>query len=462
MFSADLINRLPMLAHNAPVSLILARWIVPVTPAGLVLTDHALVMHGDTIEALVPAAEALERHPHAPRTHLPDHLLIPGLINLHSHAAMALLRGAGEDLPLERWLQERIWPFESRLVSDEFVYDGAVLACHEMVRGGITTFNDMYFFPEATARAALDLGLRAYLGILLIDFPSAYGTGPDDYLRKGLALRDALRDEPMIGFTLAPHAPYTVSDETFREVAKLSAELQLPIHTHLHETAAEIEESLARHGLRPLQRLARLGLVGPELIAVHAVHLDESDLQLLAANGASVAHCPHSNLKLGSGIAPTARMHALGIEVGIGTDGSASNNRLDCISEAKIAALLAKGSTADAAQWDAHRVLHAATLAGARALGAANRIGSLEPGKQADLVAIDLSEIDLAPVHDPVATLFHAAGREQVSDVWIAGKLVVHKRQLVDPRGRQRLGDVVARCRLWHNRIGVTVPEGPN
>jgi 5-methylthioadenosine/S-adenosylhomocysteine deaminase len=438
---------------RAMLHIVSARWIAPVEPAATLLHDHAVVVRDGRIEALLPTDEALQRHPSVPHTRLAQHLLIPGLVNLHCHAAMTLLRGAGDDLPLERWLSERIWPLEGKLVSEAFVHDGAVLACREMLCGGTTTFNDMYFFPEATAQAALEIGIRAVVGIVVLDFPTPYGSGPDDYLRKGLALRDAMRHEPTIGFALAPHAPYTVSDGPLREVAKLAAELQLPIHTHVHETAAEVAESIARHGLRPLQRLAGLGLVGPELVAVHAVHLDEGDLRLLADNHASVAHCPHSNLKLGSGIAPTARMQALGIEVGIGTDGAASNNRLDVLSEARTAALLAKGTSGDAATWDAHRTLEAATLAGARALGMDDSIGSLAPGKQADMVAVDLSDADVAPAFDPVSQLIYAAGREQVSHVWVAGKLVAQKRQLLAPRAEAHFGDVVARTRVWHNRL---------
>jgi 5-methylthioadenosine/S-adenosylhomocysteine deaminase len=447
---------------SPPLHLLVPRWIAPVEPPGTLHRDHAVAIRGDTIEAVLPLQLALRLYPEAERLELADHLLIPGLVNLHSHAAMTLLRGVADDLPLERWLHDRIWPLEARLVSEQFVRDGALLACHEMVRGGITTFNDMYFFPETTAEAALEVGMRACVGIILLDFPSAYGTGPADYLRKGLALRDALRREPTISFALAPHAPYTVSDEGFREIAKLAAELQLPVHTHVHETAKEVADSVARYGLRPLQRLAELGLLGPELIAVHAVHVDEADLKLLASHGASVAHCPHSNLKLGCGIAPTARMRELGIPVGIGTDGSASNNRLDCLSEARTAALLAKATGGDAAAWGAHDTLHAATLAGARALGLDDRIGSIAAGKQADLVAIDLSDLDFAPVPDPVSMLFNAAGREQVSHVWIAGRLVAHRRQLVQAQARERVGEVVARCRLWHNRLGEIVPEAPN
>jgi 5-methylthioadenosine/S-adenosylhomocysteine deaminase len=439
--------------------LITPKWLAPVAPADTVLVDHAVVVRGERIEAVLPRAEALARHPGARRTDLPGHLLIPGLVNLHSHAAMTLLRGAADDLPLERWLGERIWPLEAALVSDDFVHDGTVMACREMLRGGVTTFNDMYFFPEATARAALAMGMRAVLGIIVLDFPSAYGSGPADYLAKGLALRDALRHEPMIGFALAPHAPYTVSDGPFREVAKLSAELQMPVHIHVHETAREVSEHVARHGRRPLARLADLGLVGPDLIAVHAVHLDDAELRLLAANGASVAHCPHSNLKLGSGFAPVTRMLELGINVGIGTDGAASNNRLDLLLETRTASLLAKGASRDATAFDAHRALRAATLDGARALGLQDRIGSIEPGKFADLAAVDLSDPDMQPIHDPVSQLIFTAGRDQVTDVWIAGTAVVNKRQLAVQRARDTASEVRARYVVWHNRLGKIVPE---
>jgi 5-methylthioadenosine/S-adenosylhomocysteine deaminase len=447
--------------HAAPddTLLIAPRWIAPVEPIDTVLADHAVVVRAGRIAAVLPADEAARRHPDAGTVALPDHLLIPGLVNLHTHAAMSLLRGAADDLPLERWLRERIWPLETALMGDDFVHDGTVLACREMLRGGITTFNDMYFFPEATARAALSMGMRARVGIIVVDFPSAYGSGPADYLAKGLALRDALRHEPTVGFTLAPHAPYTVSDDALAEVAKLSAELQLPVHVHVHETAAEIAGHEARHGCRPLARLARLGLVGPDLVAVHAVHLNDAEIRLLAAQGATVAHCPHSNLKLGSGIAPVARMLQAGLAIGLGTDGSASNNRLDLLLEMRTASLLAKGASGDAAAFGAHRALRAATLDGAAALGIGHEIGSITSGKWADLVAIDLSDADLQPVHDPVAQLVFAAGREQVSDVWIAGKPVVAGRQMVDERALSTVSEVLARKVVWHNRLGKIVPE---
>lgn len=438
--------------------LIEAQWIAPVRAADETadecLVDHAVVVEDDRIVEVLPTGQARQRHPQAERVTLPGHLLVPGFVNLHAHAAMSLLRGVGDDLPLSAWLRERMWPLESQLVDPQFVRDGATLAFAEMLLGGTTCVNDMYFFPEASVEAALAVGIRSAHGIVVVDFPTVYASDPAEYLRKGLALRDRMRDEPLVSFCLAPHAPYTVGDETLRGIATISREIGLPIHIHVHETAEEIGEGLAQHGKRPLARLDALGLVGPEMIAVHAVHLDDEDLHRLAASGASVAHCPHSNLKLACGIAPVARMHAMGIRVGIGTDGSASNNRLDLLGEARTAALLAKATSGRADAWSAGRTLRAMTLDAATALGLDSRIGSIEPGKQADLVAIDLRAAELAPVYHPVSQLVYACGREHVSDVWVAAKRVVHTRQLADPPVRTALCEVVGRTGVWQNRVG--------
>ncbi|MFP5412137.1 MAG: TRZ/ATZ family hydrolase [Gammaproteobacteria bacterium] len=438
-----------------PEAVILApQWIAPVAPDPRVLTGHAVLVEDGRIAELAPFDALRERHPDVPLTLLPGQLLVPGFVNLHTHAAMSLLRGVADDLPLHDWLRKRIWPLEGKLVSRAFVRDGALLAAYEMLMGGTTCFNDMYFFPEESVAAARQLGMRSMQGIIVIEFPSAYASDAGDYLRKGLELRDRHRDDPMVGFCLAPHAPYTVSDETLKRVAVLARELGLPIHTHVHETAGEIEESQSRHGKRPLQRLDALGLLGPELIAVHAVHLDDNDLRLLATAGASVAHCPHSNLKLASGIAPVARMVESGIRVGLGTDGSASNNRLDLLQEARTAALLAKGSSGQADAWPAAQVLKALTLDAAAALGLDDRIGSIEAGKRADLVAVDLSAPELSPVFDPVSQLVYAAGREHVQHVWIDGRHVVRKRQLTDDAASVAVSELVGRTALWHNRTG--------
>lgn len=442
------------------VVLISPRWIAPVVPAGAVLTGHSVVIRGERIEAVSPTDEARQAYPDAREVRLDNHLLTPGLVNAHTHAAMALLRGTADGLPLERWLAERIGPLEAALVSDEFVFDGTVMACAEMLLGGTTTFNDMYFFPEAAARAAQAMGMRAMIGMIVIDFPTAWASTVDAYFEKGLALRDAWRTDPRMRFALAPHAPYSVSDGPLQRVARLSAELQLPVHIHVHETARELVDHEARYGLRPLARLNALGLVTPELMAVHAVHLNESDCSLLARQGASVVHCPNSNLKLGSGMAPVADLLAAGVNVALGTDGSASNNRLDMVLEARMASLLVGGRTGNPTALDAHRALEAATLGGAQALGQDSQIGSISAGKLADLAAFDLSDEHGALVNDPVSHLIFSAGREQVSHVWVHGEPVVVMRQIMGVAAREALAGVRGRRRVWHNRAGQMVPEG--
>jgi len=426
-----------------------ARWIVPVEPAGTVLEHHSLAIHDGRILALLPT-DAARKH-FVPRQHiaLSDHLLMPGFVNLHTHAAMTLLRGYADDMALMRWLQERIWPAESRHVSTDFVRDGTLLACWEMLRGGITCFNDMYFFPAAAAEAALSAGIRAALGITVFEFPSAYGSDAEDYLAKGLATRDALRDESLISFCLAPHAPYTVADKTFERVAMLAGQLDLPIHIHVHETGDEIAGSLKEHGVRPLERLRRLGLLGPGLIAVHAVHLEAAEIDLLAKHGCHVAHCPTSNMKLASGLAPVGQMLERGIGIGLGSDGAASNNRLDLMQEMRHAALLAKLDSGDASCLPAHQALRMATLDGARALGLDGQIGSLQPGKSADLCALNLGDWSLQPCFDPVSHLVYTAGREQITHVWVAGKLRIKDTNPVD----SMVPDLIRSTVLWQNAL---------
>ncbi len=425
------------------------RWVIPVIPKATVLTDHAVVIEDSRIAAVLPAADALARYPDTPRISLPGQALIPGLVNLHTHAAMSLMRGMADDLALMDWLQNHIWPAESRVVSDEFVHDGTLLACAEMLRGGVTCFNDMYFFPEAAARAALRAGMRAALGIIAVEFRSAYAADAQDYLSKGIALRDTLRDEPLLSFCLAPHAPFTVSDATFVQIAIYAGELDLPVHIHLHETVQEISDSLAAHGMRPIERLEKLGLLGPGLIAVHGVHFNASEIELLARHGCSVAHCPSSNLKLGSGMAPVTGLLQAGVNLGLGTDSAASNNRLDLFTEMRTAALLAKGNSGDPRVMPAHQALEAATLGGARALGLQDQIGSITTGKWADLTAVNLSATELAPCYDPVSHLVYAAGREHVTDVWVGGRQRVAGGVLLDLDESA----LAARATHWKNKL---------
>ena len=436
-------------------SLLCARWVVPVDPAGAVLEDHCVALRDGMIEAVLPRSAAEARYPFYERIALDEHVLIPGLVNAHTHAAMSLMRGLADDLPLMRWLEEHIWPAEKKHVSPQFVKDGTLLACAEMLRGGVTCFNDMYFFPEAALEAALEAGMRVSVGIIVVDFPSAYGSDPDDYLAKGLALRDRWREHPLVSFCLAPHAPYTVSDASFRKIAKVAGELYVPMHIHLHETADEIARSIAEHGVRPIARLQRLGLLGPGLIAVHAVHLGDDEIALLARHGASVAHCPSSNLKLASGFAPVAKIVAAGINLAIGTDGAASNNRLDMFEEMRLAALLAKAVAQDAEALPAHAALRAATLGGAAALGLEARIGSISPGKAADLAAVRLAGAgagafaELLPCYDPVSHLVYSAGRQHVTDVWVAGRHLLQGGSTVN----DALLGLDTRAKLWQNRL---------
>lgn len=426
-----------------------AGWIVPVQPEGCILTNHSLMVNTGRIAALVPSTEA-DNWTSKQRVNLPGHMLFPGLVNLHTHAAMTLLRGYADDLPLMTWLQHYIWPAETRHVSPSFVRDGTRLACLEMLKSGVTCFNDMYFFSEAVVEAAVEAGMRVAAGMIVVDSATPYAADPDGYLQKGLALRDAWINHPLAHFCLAPHAPYTVGDRTLEKIATYAAQLDVPIHMHIHETRHEIEHSVEKYGVRPLARLKALGLLTPGMIAVHAVHLNTEEIGWLANHGCHVAHCPSSNLKLGSGFAPVAELLAAGVNVGIGTDGAASNNRLDMIGELRLAALLGKGVAADPSVLPAHRTLHMATLAGARALGLESQIGSLEVGKQADIVAIDMHHPSTQPCYDPISQLVYSAGSDQVSHVWIGGKPVLAE-------GRCLTLDtaaVIGRAQVWRGRIG--------
>lgn len=433
--------------------LIEASWVLPIEPAGALLENHAVAVDAGRIVDVLPSSDADNRFRAKSRKILDGQMLIPGLVNLHTHAAMSLFRGLADDLHLMDWLSKHIWPAEGRHVSEQFIHDGTLLACAEMLRSGITCFNDMYFFPEQAGRAALEAGMRAVLGIIVIEFPTPYASDAQDYLRKGLGARDALKSEALLSFCMAPHAPYTVSDASFEQIATLAEQLQLPVHIHVHEIEHEIHEHIKQHGVRPLERLRRLGLLGPELIAVHAVHLDDVEIALLAAQGCSVAHCPASNLKLASGFARLGDMLSAGINVGIGTDGAASNNRLDILEELRLAALVSKAESGDAQTLPVHSALRMATLDGAKALGLDHDIGSIEHGKCADMIAVNLAGvIEMSPCYDPVSHLVYAAGREHVTHVWVQGNEVVSGGQLttVDPQ------ELIAKARSWQHKIAAS------
>lgn len=433
-------------------TLLEARWIIPVEPAGTVLQDHALAIDRGVIQAIVPTEEAQTRFEPAQRIVLHHHALIPGLVNLHTHAAMTLMRGLADDLPLMEWLNNHIWPAETRHVDTGFVFDGTRLACAEMLRAGVTCFNDMYFFPEASVQAVLTSGMRAAVGMITIDFPTAYASDADDYLAKGLALRDAYNPHPLLSFCFAPHAPFTVSDKVFAKILTYAEQLDLPIHIHLHETEDEVTGSLKMHGMRPIQRMHKLGLLGPNLIAVHMIHVTPDEVELMAQLGCSVAHCPSSNLKLASGFAPAVSMLSAGINVGLGTDGAASNNSLKMLEEMRLAALLAKGQSKRADVLPAWQALQMGTLNGARALGLDSVIGSLLPGKAADITAVDFSSLELAPCYDPISHLVYVAGREHVSHVWVNGKMLLKDGELTTLDEQELL----LRAGFWREQMATT------
>jgi 5-methylthioadenosine/S-adenosylhomocysteine deaminase len=405
-------------------TLLSARWIVPVEPSTRTLESHSIAIRDGRIVAVLPTSDAERRYSATQRIERPEHAVLPGLINAHTHAPMTLLRGCAEDRPLMPWLQEVVWPLERRWLDPEFVHDGALLAIAEMLRAGVTCFGDMYFWPDVVARTAAESHMRAAIGLVVVDAPTGWCATVDEYFDKGLRLHDEYRGDPLISTLLAPHSPYAVGDESLRRIGRLADELEIPVMTHLHESTDEIERSVKQHGCRPLARLQRLGLVTPQLIAVHFVHATEEDMETLAVAGASVVHCPESNLKLGNGVSPLPRLLEHGLPVALGTDGAASNNDLDVLAEARTAGLLAAGVTGTPGSVRAADLLRLATLEGARALGLGDSTGSIVAGKWADLCCIDLSPARSQPVHDVSTTIVYSCNSSQVTDTWVAGRHV--------------------------------------
>ena len=430
-------------------TLLNARWVIPVEPDNVVYEHWSVAVNNGRIVDLLPGDEATIKYSAYDEVDLDKHVLLPGLINGHTHAAMTLFRGLADDLPLSDWLNHHIWPAEQRWVNPEFVADGTRLAMAEMIRGGTTCFNDMYFYPDQTAAAAIEAGMRAAIGLILIDFPTAWAKDADDYLQKGVDIHDKYHHQALIHTVFAPHAPYTVSDGPLQRVNTLAEELNIPIHMHVHETWDEIERSLEQHGKRPLQRLFDLGLINERLIAVHMTQLETEEIDLIARYGVSVLHCPESNLKLASGFCPVHDMQLAGINVSLGTDGAASNNDLDMLGEMRTAALLAKGMAGDSSALPAHTALRMATLNNAKALGIADRTGSLTVGKEADMIAIDLCHLETQPLYHPVSQIVYTCNRNQVTDAWVAGK------QLMKARALTTLDEelVLAKANYWQEKI---------
>ena len=426
-----------------------ARWLIPVEPFGVILEHQAVILQGSRILAIVPQAEADQSYRTRESLDLNNHVVLPGLINLHGHTAMSLFRGLADDLPLMTWLNDHIWPAEGKFVSEQFVADGTRLAMAEMLRTGTTTFSDMYFFPEVTAQAAHDTGMRAQICFPLMDMPTVWGSGPEEYLRKGADLIEQWQRDDYIMPAIGPHAPYTVSDGPLGAAVELAQQTGAAIQLHLHETAFEVAEAVKASGQRPLARMADLGVLGANTQCVHMTQIDESDLAHLKMTSAHVVHCPESNLKLASGFCPVQKLLDHDINVTIGTDGAASNNDLDLFGELKTAAMVAKAVAGDAAALSAHKALEMATLSGARALGRDQDIGSLVAGKLADLIAVDLSDPYLQPVYDPASHLVYSNHGRAVSHSWIHGVP-----QLQDGRlTRIDVPDLVLRVNEWRKQI---------
>ena len=432
-------------------SLICARWLIPVEPEGVCLEHHCIAVENGVILDVLPSNTARTKYQARETINLTEHALITGLVNAHTHAAMTLFRGLADDRPLMDWLQNHVWPAEAKWVRPEFVRDGSELAAAEMLKSGTTCFNDMYFFAEETAQVAHNAGLRACIGMIVFDFPTAYAHTPEEYLEKGLALHDTWRNNELITTAFAPHAPYTVSDGPLERICTLNNELNRPVHMHVHETAHEVEQAVAQHGSRPLARLKKLDLLGPQLAAVHMTQLLPEEIQSLAEYGVHVLHCPESNLKLASGFCPVHALIQAGVNVALGTDGAASNNDLDMLAEMRACALLAKAVAGEATAVPAAAALRMATLNGARALGLDERIGSLTAGKAADLVAIDLGRIASQPVYDPISQIVYTAGRDQVTDVWVAGKRLLQDGRLTTLDEETILG----KAQAWRDKISV-------
>ncbi|TNF86815.1 MAG: TRZ/ATZ family hydrolase [Gammaproteobacteria bacterium] len=431
--------------------IIQADWTVTVNADFEVLHDFSVVVEDNRIQTLIANDQVMELpcYTQAEIISLPGCALMPGLVNSHTHASMSLFRGLADDLPLMQWLTDHIWPAEARWVDAEFTADGFRLAAAEMIRSGTTCLSDMFYCPDEAARCAQQIGMRSVIGLIVLDFPSVWAQNADEYLHKALAVHDEIRELPLVSSAFAPHAPYTVSDEPLRQIAMYSSELDVPVHMHVHETAAEVAEAQQKTGQRPLERLDQLNLLNPNLIAVHMTELDEFEIERVAEAGVNIAHCPESNLKLASGICPVSTLLDRGVNVCLGTDGAASNNDLDLLGEMRTAAMLAKGSSGNASACNARQAIEMATINGARALGMADQIGSIEPGKLADLIALDLTSLNTQPLYDPVAQIAYAASSRQVSHVWIDGVP-----QLRDFEFCQLDSDeIIATAAGWANKI---------
>lgn len=443
--------------------LIDARWIIPVDTDSrnnqhTLLHHHSIAIKNGIIIDVLATKKAHLKYKALEEHYLENHVIMPGLINCHTHVAMTLFRGIADDLPLMDWLQQHIWPMEQQWISADFVRDGAQHGIAEMIRGGITCFNDMYFFPDQVATVSATAGIRAVIGMILIDFPSAWAKDTNEYLAKGQHVHDKYHHHSLIHTIFAPHAPYTVSDDSLRSINTLAEELDLSIHMHLHETANEVIQSQKKYGKNPIQRLNDLGLLNSRLLAVHMTQLTNEDISLISKQGVHVIHCPESNLKLASGLCPVKELLQHGVNIALGTDGAASNNDLDMLGEMRTAALLAKGINADSSTLPAYTLIQMATINAAKALGINHITGSLTKGKAADLISIDLGTIESQPIYDPISHIVYATNRNQVTNVWVAGQQLLQNRVLTTMNEKM----ILNKARDWQQKISRTNQESPN
>lgn len=415
----------------------------------LPLENQALVLGDGKIIDQLPQDQALQAYPHLQPLKLEQQLLMPGLHNMHGHAAMTLFRGLADDLPLKTWLEEHIWPAEAKHVGEAFVAAGTRLAIAEMLLNGTTCFSDMYFFPETVAAVASELGIRSQICAPIIDFPNPWSTNPDEALEKTVQLHKQYQSSDLVHLAWGPHAPYTVSDATLKKIQVKNRELQLRVQMHVHETAFEVEQAKKDNGIRPLQRLDELGLLDENFQAVHLTQVDATEIELLATRGCQVVHCPQSNLKLASGFSPVEALRQAGVKLCLGTDGAASNNDLDLWAELQTAALLAKAVHQDAAALPATAALQLVTVNAGQALVKQPYTGQLRSGFAADLCSLKLKGVDCWPLHQLSSQLVYGRMGDKVANVWVAGQLKVQEGRLLNLNLKALEED----AQVWRNRI---------
>ncbi len=426
-----------------------AGWLFSAEPDAEVIEDAALAVKDQRIAAVGPRSDLEANWRSDTVISLPEHLLLPGLVNAHTHGAMVLMRGIGSDLPLRQWLEELIFPLEAKWVTSEYVADGTRLAVAEMIRSGITCFADQYYFPETVAETARSMGIRAQVAVPIIEQPNNWSKSSEEGLRRTTELHDQWRGDDFITIAHGPHAPYTVGIPTFEKIAAISEEIQSQVHIHLHETEQEVTEFRLRHGASPIRRLLDIGLLSPRLQAVHMTALDELDLEIIARNNVGVVHCPQSNALIASGPSPLARLNEAGVRVALGTDGAVTNNSLDLLQEMRAANLLSNAATGNIGRLGAADFVRLGTLQAASVLGRDQEIGSLTVGKWADMIAMDTLRPGAQPVYDVLANALLTNSASSVTHVWVAGRSLLHEGDFTSCDERE----VIRHAKHWRDKI---------